>query len=248
VYRFVLTPRWLALALVMALAAATMVGLGRWQLSRYHQRSDANARIDAAASRPPVPLASVPMPLAKDREWTRVSVTGRYDPGHEILARGRTVNDQVGFEVFTPLVLADGGAVLVDRGWVPPPRNGDAAAFPDVPPAPTGDVTVTGAVHRPEHGGTAAETRGGRLEVRRVTPARLALPYRLVDGYVIADDPAAGFTAIRPDHQNQWQNLGYVVQWWLLAALTLFGFGYLARREAKTREEAERGVEELSWL
>ena len=48
-----------------------------------------------------------------------VTVTGRYDPAHEILARVRTLHDNVGFEVITPLVLADGTAVLVDRGWIP---------------------------------------------------------------------------------------------------------------------------------
>jgi cytochrome oxidase assembly protein ShyY1 len=34
-------------------------------------------------------------------------------------------------------------------------------------------------------------------------------------------------------HENAWQNAGYVVQWWAFAALTVFGYGYLARREAR---------------
>ena len=62
-----------------------------------------------------------------------MTVTGRYDPQHEILARARTVNGRVGFEIVTPLVLADGTAVLVDRGWVPP--AGAGAATPAARPA-----------------------------------------------------------------------------------------------------------------
>ena len=95
-YRFLLSPRWIGLGLLMTLAAATMVGLGLWQLSRYHYRSDINARIDAAAQQPPVPLADVlaapdggPVGSAPSAEatWSVVTVTGRYDQAHEILAR-----------------------------------------------------------------------------------------------------------------------------------------------------------------
>ena len=96
-YRFLRSPRWIGLGLLMTLAAATMVGLGLWQLARYHYRSDINARIDAAGSRSPVALGealAAPVragtagaPPSADTAWTRVSVTGRYDPSHEILAR-----------------------------------------------------------------------------------------------------------------------------------------------------------------
>src|SRR5215470_4644264 len=104
----------------MTLLAAIMVGLGFWQLDRFHQRSAINDRIDAGASAQPVPLSSV-LPAvgvvpAASVLWTRVTVTGTYDAAHQILARARTVDGNVGFEVLTPLVLASGDAVLVDRG------------------------------------------------------------------------------------------------------------------------------------
>ena len=68
--------------------------------------------------------------------WTMVTVTGRYDAAHVVLARSRSVNSDVGFEVITPLVLADGTAVLVDRGWIAPSEQG-AAQLPAVPPPPS---------------------------------------------------------------------------------------------------------------
>jgi cytochrome oxidase assembly protein ShyY1 len=250
VYRFLLSPRWIGLGLLMTLAAATMVGLGLWQLDRYHLRAGINERIDDAAARPPAPLAQVlvaPRPAVGsvgagpglDASWSRVTVTGRYDRANEILAHSRTLNGQVGFEVVTPLRLADGSAVLVDRGWLPPAQT--AAAPPEVPPAPTGDVTVVGRVHAPESRAGPAQRLDGWLSVRRISPASLVadLPYPLYGAYVTMEsqsppaDPT--FVAIPPEHQNAAMNAGYVVQWWLFAALTLVGLGFLVVREARTR-------------
>jgi cytochrome oxidase assembly protein ShyY1 len=241
VYRFLATPRWIGLGLLMTLAAATMVGLGLWQLDRYHYRDDINTRIDAAATHPPLQLADVlagpgiEPPAAAT--WSVVTVTGRYDPAHEILARARTVDAVVGFEVVTPLVLPSGDAILIDRGWLPAPDAG-ATVAPSVPPAPSGDVTVIGRVHAPESGATAAEPFAGRLAVRRIGPSALAdsVPFPLYGAYLTLESqtpPAdAAFVTIPPDHENSTMNAGYVIQWWAFAALTLAGFVYLAYREA----------------
>jgi len=245
VYRFLLTPRWLGLGLLMVLASATMVGLGVWQLNRYHYRSDINARIDAATQSPPRQLQAVlapppagggvgPGPTSADA-WSVVSVAGRYDAAHEILARVRSLDGDVGFEVITPLLLPDGTAVLVDRGWLPAPEAGVTMA-PDVPPAPAGDVVVVGRVHAPESRSSVPEPFDGGLAVRRIDPAKLveAVPYPLYGAYLTLEtqtppaDPA--FATIPPDHQNATLNAGYVVQWWAFAVLTLVGYGYLAYR------------------
>lgn len=243
----------------MVLASATMVGLGMWQLDRYHYRSDLNARIDAATQAPPRPLTEVlgappeegvgPAPQPEDT-WQMVTVTGRFDPAHEILARARTVNRAVGFEVITPLVLPDGSAVLVDRGWIPAPAQA-ATAAPVVPPAPSGDVVVVGRVHAPESRAAAPEDFDGRLAVRRIDPGKIAdvMPYPLYGAYLTLESqtpPAdSAFVTIPADHQNAALNAGYTVQWWAFAALTLVGYGYLAYRHAHpTRaERTEAGAE-----
>ncbi|GAB1645536.1 SURF1 family cytochrome oxidase biogenesis protein [Krasilnikovia sp. MM14-A1259] len=247
-YRFVLTPRWLAAAALTVAAAVVMVFLGNWQLHRYHERSAINARIDAADSATPRPLTSVldrpvspgtagPAPGA-DLAWTKVTVTGRYDPAHEIQARGRTVDGEVGFEILTPLVLGDGTAVLVDRGWIPPAPGG-AIAAPTVPPAPAGQVTVVGQVHRSESRPTPVEHRDGRLDTRRIAVPRLAaqLPYPVYGAYVLltGQTPAAdsAFARIPVDHEDAWQNGGYAVQWWLFAVMAVFAFVWQARKEAR---------------
>jgi cytochrome oxidase assembly protein ShyY1 len=262
VYRFLLTPRWLGILALTLVATAVMILLGNWQLSRYHERSGINHRIDAAAEFPPAPLGEV-LPAASSAAgtagkappaataWTRVTVTGRYDDASAFLIRSRSVQSQVGFEVVTPLVLADGTAVLVDRGWIPP-AAGAATARPVVPPAPTGQVTVVGRVHLSESRPDAIQQRDGRLETRRISVPRLAtmLPYPTYGAYLLLDEqtPAAdpAFSAIPAQHENDWQNAGYTVQWWLFGVMALFGFGWAARREAHglTGSAAERAPQD----
>jgi hypothetical protein len=41
------------------------------------------------------------------------------------------------------------------------------------------------------------------------------------------------FVPVPPDSQNDWLNGGYAVQWLLFAAMTLFAYGWLARRQAR---------------
>jgi cytochrome oxidase assembly protein ShyY1 len=250
VYRFLLTPRWLGAAALAVAAAVIMVMLGNWQLHRYEERTAINDRIDAADSVQAVPLTSIlAVPTAagaaadspsKRLAWTKVTVSGRYDPTHEVQARGRTVGGDVGFEIVTPLVLTDGTTVLVDRGWVPAPASG-ALAAPTVPAAPTGDVMVVGQLHLSESRPTAIEHRDGRLDTRRISVPRLAheMPYPVYGAYVLltSQTPAndLAFTPIPIDHENSWQNGGYAVQWWLFACMALFAYGFQARKEAQAR-------------
>jgi cytochrome oxidase assembly protein ShyY1 len=250
VYRFLLTWRWLAAAALAIVAALVMVRLGEWQLHRYEERHAINTRIDAADSTRAVPLTSVvapptaagragPLP-GKSVAWTKVTFAGRYDVAHEIQARARTVNGDVGFEIVTPLLLSDGTGVLVDRGWVPAPDAG-ALAAPVVPPAPSGQVTVVGQIHLSESRPTPIEHRDGRLDTRRISVPRLAeqMPFPVYGAYILLTGQtpanAAAFSEIPIDHEDDWQNFGYTVQWWLFACMALYAFVYYARKEAQVR-------------
>lgn len=247
-YRFLAQPRWIALLTVAVVLAAGMVGLGFWQLSRYHERTAINEAIDAAGRAQPRPvdevLAVAEAPPA-DAAWVRVTATGTYDTDHELLIRQRTVSGRVGYEVLTPLVLDDGTAVLVDRGWIPPGPGG-ATSLPDVPAAPSGTVTVVGRVHLPESSGDTAAPLDGTLVARRIDPAKLAaaLPHRLYGGYVLLHEqqPAAekALTPIPVRYENPGQNLSYVVQWWLFSLIALLGPWFLVRREARRTGEEDR--------
>ncbi|MEV0270959.1 SURF1 family protein [Hamadaea sp. NPDC050747] len=254
--RTVLTARWLGLFVAALALAAIMVFLGRWQLDRYELRSGVNDRIAAGESGEPVAVASIlPRPdgdagtvgprTPDDAAWRRVSVTGVYDSARELLVRNRTGEGQTGFEVVTPLVQADGTAVLIDRGWIPANPKGPTVA-PEVPAAPTGTVTVTGRVHPSESGGTDTVTVDGKTQIRRIATgpiARYLNQYAVYDAYLLAVDGTPGVTAVpvAVPTQNTWQNAAYVVQWWLFAGLTLVGFVYLLRKEIKQPASAKPG-------
>lgn len=251
-YRFLLTRRWLTRLTVALVVATVMSLLGMWQLSRYETRAAINARIDAADLAAPLPLdAVVPAPVPgqdvgpappEDAVWSMVRATGRYDPAHEVLVRARSVQGRVGFEVVTPLVLADGPAVLVNRGWVPPPDAG-IVERPDVPAPPDGEVTVVGRIRQSESRPRPVESHDGALQTRRITATQLAphLPYPLHDGYVQLETQAPPadleLTPIPISRENALLNAAYAVQWWIFAGLVLGGVVWFARREARQRPE-----------
>jgi cytochrome oxidase assembly protein ShyY1 len=238
------TPRWILFGFVAIGLAVTMVFLGRWQWHRFDERSAYNARIDNHAAAAPVPVEGVlrmhQWPRTRD-QFLRVTMTGTYDPEHQMLVRARTVNDNVGYEVVTPLRLSNGTAVLVDRGWLPPGSASDTTTEPHVPAPPTGRVTVVGQVRMPETEAGPVQWRNGHVEVRRINTARMGatLPYPAYDGYVTLtgqSPPAArAFVQIPIDRQDAAMNLGYIVQWWLLSAMTIGGYFLLVRWEARKR-------------
>jgi cytochrome oxidase assembly protein ShyY1 len=242
VLRLFLTPRWLGLLCLALLAATAMVFLGRWQWERYELRSEINHRIEVSESAQPVPFKG------DTPEWTRVWITGRYDPKLEILVRNRTVEGRPGFEILTPLLLPDGSAVLVDRGWVPPDRSGPAA-LPPIPPAPDGQITIIGRVRAPESG-ARAELRDGYWQARRIGVAELGskLPYKVAPVYVMAADESTDLVPIPASRENDWLNLGYAVQWWLFSGGTLFAFYWLLRREHRQLTAAPEERPELAEI
>src|SRR5947199_8354369 len=104
---------------VALLVAAICVRLGVWQLDRLHERRQRNALLLAARARPPLEIdGSLPPDSARDR---RLHARGVYHYAHERLWHARSYEGVPGVDLVTPLRLADGAAVLVDRGWAPSP-------------------------------------------------------------------------------------------------------------------------------
>src|SRR3954452_1373702 len=107
--------RWLVGRIVAVVVDAIFVSLGFWQLGRHHHKHDkVRAERAAFAARAPALGGTAPA------NGTRVEVTGSYDrdPAHETLLRDQLHNGDAGDDVLTPVVLSDGTAVVVDRGWV----------------------------------------------------------------------------------------------------------------------------------
>jgi surfeit locus 1 family protein len=119
-----------------------LVGLGTWQMQRLHWKEALLSNIAERRAAPPEGLAAIEA-LAfagGDIEYRTVKVDGVFlnDRERHFFA---TFNGQTGFYVYTPLQLADGRAVFVNRGFVPYERK-DPASRPGSQPA--GHVTIEG--------------------------------------------------------------------------------------------------------
>ncbi|MFF3321611.1 SURF1 family protein [Streptomyces sp. NPDC002889] len=248
-YRFLLTRQWVILTLIALVLIPTMVELGFWQLHRHERRVAQNSLIARNLEAKPVPVGELTSPghtVPRADYWRQVTATGTFDTTHEVVVRRRTnADDRVGFHVLTPLVLADGRAVLVNRGWIP--AAADQKAFPTVPAAPKGAVTVTGRLKADEttHASGIKDLSG--LPPRQVMlinseqqAASLGRP--LLGGYLELTAPKpAGDSPEQipdPDHDSIGAHMAYAVQWWLFAAGVPVGWVILVRREKRDRAAA----------
>jgi surfeit locus 1 family protein len=129
------------------LAIALTASLGVWQFSRGAQKQ---ALADSMRQRVAMPaMALLPAPGQTDTaEWLHrlASVRGVWMPQHTVYLENRQIvvntRARVGFDVVTPLLLADGTALIVQRGWVPRDFS-DRSRLPTVS-TPTGEVWVQG--------------------------------------------------------------------------------------------------------
>jgi len=224
--------------LLAALVAASVTArLGWWQLDRARQKLDLQARILARADQPPLPQAE----LARDAQaaaaqhYRRTELRGRWLAEHTVYLDNRQMNARQGFYVLTPLQLAPGDVVLVQRGWVPRDFT-DRSRLPPLP-TPRGEVRVPGRVAPPPGQllALAGEDRGlirQNLDMA-VFAKDLGLPLRPLSLQQTAAEQAAAEAGaeseapVRDGLLRQWpavavdvgKHHGYAFQWFALCAL-----------------------------
>jgi surfeit locus 1 family protein len=237
-------PALLVIACVLGLAS-----LGTWQLHRKQWKEDLIARIAARATAPPVPLAEATALLAggADIDYLHVRLTGRLrnDAERYLYAPGVA---GPGWHVYTPLELADGAMVWINRGFVPDARKAPQTRRPGLL---SGAVTITGLAR-------AARARGAFQpknqpasntwywpdagELSASLPAQgHALPFT-IDADRLPEVPGGlpqgGVTRLGLDNRH----LAYALTWYALAA-TLLGVFLAAalgrRRPAQEEPRAE---------
>jgi cytochrome oxidase assembly protein ShyY1 len=244
---FLRSPRWIGLTLFAIVVVAVCVRLGLWQLDRLEGRRAFNARYAAGLAAAPRPVEDM-LREGGALAYRRARVTGRYDTEHEVILYGRTLDGRPGNHVLTPLVLDDGRAIVVDRGWVPfemdePPVG---AAAP-----PTGEVEVVGPLFAGRPGGAGEVSAGGD----RVTTLRTVdidaiaqdVPYDLVPWFVqlqTQSPPGGRLPVPEPSPElDEGPHLSYAFQWFAFAAIAVGGYVILVRREILDRRGPAPGVD-----
>lgn len=238
---FLLRPRWILSHLFVLTLLVLMVTAGFWQLDRLDQRRERNDEIRRREAAEVVPVDDLVGPEDGEEEvdevrFRTVEATGEYDDGATVVVRNRTYDGHAGIWVLTPLTLESGDRVAVIRGFMSLTPEGD----PEVPAAPTGEVTVTGVVASADgFDGTAPQ------DISPVTDRDDVLPAVLLAG---GSDPAeegweTTLRAVpRPD-LNEGPHLSYAVQWFVFTTVGAVGYPLVLRRIVqRRRREAERGT------
>ncbi len=236
--------------LLVVVLVVSFVNLGFWQLRRLDEKRARNADIQSRSSQPVAPVDEVVPPQAglssvKGLVYRRATARGTYDAGATVLVRSRSLDGRPGFFVLTPLVTADGHALIVNRGFAPftdKPGEVLAATAP-----PSGSVQVTGLLlgTQERQGIGPTDPPGGVLsQVNRVDLARLQQQYNvpLYPMYLQLSDqrpPQSDElpTVLPPPEQTEGPHLGYAVQWFLFAAVGVVGWPVLLRSTARERRQ-----------
>jgi len=213
------------LATVVGVAATARLGL--WQLDRAAQKQALQAQRDAQAHARA--LSAVDLPTTAGRDTTtllgrRVQLQGRWMVDATVYLDNRPLHGQPGFAVLTPLLLADGRAIVVLRGWLPR----DAADRTRIAPyhTPEALVEVSGRVAPPP-------SRQYELGAEVPGPIRQNLDLerhgreirRPLEPITVVQEPTAAGPAdgLRrdwpPPTSDMHKNYGYAFQWFALSAL-----------------------------
>ncbi|MHC2331140.1 SURF1 family protein [Bradyrhizobium sp. USDA 4454] len=223
------------------LGVVLLSALGIWQVERRTWKLALIERVEQrmhAAPLAPPPPSSWPAVTAASDEYRRVTVRGTFLNAEETLVRAVTAEGP-GFWVLTPLQVADGTTVLVNRGFVPSDRR-DPATRRDGDAQ--GPVSVTGLLRMSEPNGgflRSNDPAAGRWYSRDV--AAIAAAHRLshVAPYFIDADatpnpggsPLGGLTIVRFPNNH----LIYALTWFALAFMLA---GALLRIASRSRAGA----------
>jgi surfeit locus 1 family protein len=107
-------------ALILLVALGILLALGTWQVQRLHWKEGLLADIAERQAAAPLPLSAIEAMAASggDIEYRVATATGHYLNNKERHFFA-TLDGDPGFHVYTPLQLADGRYLFVNRGFVP---------------------------------------------------------------------------------------------------------------------------------
>jgi surfeit locus 1 family protein len=212
---------------------AILLALGVWQLERKAWKDGLITQIETRVHGAPgeiVPEGQWAEWRATDDEFRRVGLTGTFLHDKEVAVHGllsaQRGSPVQGFYLFTPLRLASGAAVMVNRGFVPSELRDSARR---TEPRPAGEAAVTGLVRAPDTPGWfMPDNRPERDEwfTRDLAAMARSRGLERVAPFWVDADPAPSATAWPRPGQTQLvipnNHLGYALTWFGLA-LTLVG-------------------------
>jgi surfeit locus 1 family protein len=238
---------WTFVVVMLALAA-TCAWLGNWQMQRLAEKDALIVAVDSRLHAEPVPVPQAEQWAALDLEalsYQPVSLTGSFRYNQTVtvftsLANARGPASGPGYWVVTPFILAEGGTVFVNRGFVP--QDFQEAAVTDGQ-GDDGQVTISGLLRPAEAAGmmTPAPNMSDRIEWVRnperlsamVDPALAPFAPFYVDlpAGPAGELPQGGETVVEFPNNH----LGYAYTWYgfAIVAVVMLGFWLVRERAAR---------------
>lgn len=132
----------------MAAGIAVLCALGTWQVQRLVWKEDLIATVEARTKLAPMEINDFLDRQMLEDNWpySPITLTGEFDHSKEVFYYTTAKNVGAGWNVHTPLVMANGKSVIVNRGFIPfdykdPARRIEGQV--------TGVQTITGLVRVP---------------------------------------------------------------------------------------------------
>lgn len=238
------------LVVLAALLFALFAALGTWQITRLFWKLDlisqVNQRVSVREVAAPT-AAQWPLLKASNDEYRRIRITGTFIAGQDTLVQAVTERGG-GFWVLTPLRLADGTVVMVNRGFIP--ANAAQAITPAA--ANTQNLSsVTGLLRMTQPGGgflRKNDPANRRWYSRDVQAIAQALGLTQVAPYFVDADASASALAKNPQTSALVEPVGgltiisfnnshlvYALTWYALAAMVAGAAWYFSSAERRLR-------------
>lgn len=224
----------------MLVLLAVFISLGQWQLRRAEYKR--SLMTQAAEGRQRTELLTTSNAAMLPR-YQHISVGGHFDSTRQVLLDNMpSAAGRPGYRVLTPLHLADGAIVLIDRGWIALGETRQQLPAVGVDEAPRvvhgllDDLPVPGI--RLGNGEPGAASWPRVLNYPRHEDLQALYGGRLLPRIVLLD-------AAEPDgFERRWQvntgfaperHVGYAVQWFGFAVTLLFIYIFVNLRKTETR-------------
>ena len=234
-YRFLLRPKWIAFHLLCLLGVVLMVNFSIWQFGRLSERREFNSEVRQRSALETVNISELDLSDPRAMQWRTAGAIGTYDPSEQVLILNRSQNGVAGLNIVTPLILDDGRAILVNRGFI---------GLSETPPsAPSGTVRVLGTMQITEQrtSGQATQASGEQSEFFRLDIALLGeqIDYELLPVVLVAlaSEPSESPTIapINPPELSQGPHLSYAIQWLIFSAAVIVGWVLAIRKSLTNR-------------
>ena len=225
-------------AFLTKVLAVALMGLclwaSHWQYARGVARHHRNFVIASHVNQTITTLDAIG-PNVAGAEWRKVSITGRFDPRHQILLRNQYSQGAYGFDLLTLFTDSRSRSFWVDRGWIAPGKN--ATSTPELPETSSSVVAIVGRIRLENslpQGSFFAITPGSKDLISKWN-AQSKTSGKTENFYVdllSASDPAMSpAVPVELPELTDGPHMAYALQWLFFAGLV--GYGRLLLRRAR---------------